>query len=357
MAVILPNLNFELELQGGAERWPRRLLDAVPQLVVLGGPGDVFLSPEPVEVPPALAPGLPRVVALDRASAAELRGQALIPWGASEGARAVAERLGLTLDAPPIEVVRRVNDKAFSHALEARLGVGLPRSTLVASSVDLGLALAAFSPGESAVLKEPLGFGGQGRLLVRGPRLTPAQEAWVAPRLASGPLLVEPWLARVGSYSTQIDVTQGGSVRLVGMLRGMDTAGGRYQGSAVGGIPGAVAGMLATVAVEVGRALAAEGYYGPAGIDAFSWDDGNRRRLRPLVEINARMTFGLVALRWIQRLGGGRGAWELLPPDAERAGPAPSRVRTCAGAIGGRPSHRVGVWHHGNPPPPAARRR
>ena len=55
--------------------------------------------------------------------------------------------------------------------------------------------------------------------------------------------------------------------------------------------------------MEVGEALEQDGYRGPFGIDAFihRLPDGTAR-LHPLGEINARMTFGLVARALVDRV-------------------------------------------------------
>jgi len=45
---------------------------------------------------------------------------------------------------------------------------------------------------------------------------------------------------------------------------------------------------IARVAGHLGPRLEAEGYFGPACFDAFSWRDGDRVRLRSLADLNCR---------------------------------------------------------------------
>jgi hypothetical protein len=60
---------------------------------------------------------------------------------------------------------------------------------------------------------------------------------------------------------------------------------------------------LANTARAAGAALSAAGYRGPFVIDAFLHGTAHHRALHPLCELNARLTFGLVARAWAQRLG------------------------------------------------------
>jgi hypothetical protein len=66
---------------------------------------------------------------------------------------------------------------------------------------------------------------------------------------------------------------------------------------------------LNTVAMQIGTAMRAAGFSGPAGVDAFVYRDANNDlRLKPIVEVNPRFTMGHVALRLTRRVAHGRGA-------------------------------------------------
>jgi hypothetical protein len=59
---------------------------------------------------------------------------------------------------------------------------------------------------------------------------------------------------------------------------------------------------LREAAVAIGQAAAAAGYHGPCGVDAFAFEkEPGRFELRPVVEFNARFTFGTVAIGLLRR--------------------------------------------------------
>jgi hypothetical protein len=65
-------------------------------------------------------------------------------------------------------------------------------------------------------------------------------------------------------------------------------------------------------ATAAGDALRAAGYRGPFSIDAYLWRDADGvLRLQRLSEINARLTFGLVARAAAERERTGGGRFEL----------------------------------------------
>jgi hypothetical protein len=59
---------------------------------------------------------------------------------------------------------------------------------------------------------------------------------------------------------------------------------------------------LAESARHVARRLTAEGYFGPVCQDAFVWNDGGARRLRPLVDLNCRRSMSDGAYRLWRRI-------------------------------------------------------
>ncbi len=173
----------------------------------------------------------------------------------------------------------------------ALLGAGVADSL---SALDGLAAQACPAPEDKWVVKSPFGFAARGRVLGRGPRMDPPSALWASRRFERGErLLFEPWLDVRREYGVQIVVGAEDAVEVVGFSRMLANGAGVSTGFLLGDPPDQRRRTeLASVAVEVGRRLLAEGYRGPANVDALEHSGG----LRPLVEINARYTMGLVAL-------------------------------------------------------------
>lgn len=217
---------------------------------------------------------------------------------------------------PPVELVREVNDKRFSHRLEKRLGIELPHSSILESLDQLRAAV------ENCpypwVLKHPLGFSGRERVVGKAGLLSDSGWGWARRKFSQGwTLLFEPWVDPRQDFSLHFNIERGGICHFLGHCELIGDPSGVYRGNRViaSSRPDATALHWAT---RVAQEVADLGYWGPVGIDAFSGLLEGREVLRPLVEINARYSFGrlTLALRdWIPE------GWSLLwwhPRPADR---------------------------------------
>lgn len=318
-----------------------------PAIAPLGGPEDVILLDGPADLGGLDLAGLPHAVPLVARSGKITRLSRLVAWGATPSAAARARALGLAFEAPPFEVVRRVNSKLWSHEVERALGTALPGAAIVRSVEEAARAVrAAAAP--RWVLKSLFGVAGRGRYLGRGPALGRDAAAWLARRAGrDGAVVFEPWVEVEREFGVEIEVAESGEVRLLGVAESVLDASGHYAGSRIGPAvapePG-LAERLAAVAREVGRRLLAEGYFGPAGIDAFVFRTaGGGLALRPIVEVNARHAMGMIALRFAPLVSpGGAGVWRILAgPLAGKGSVAEAIAR--AGLPGYDPATREGA--------------
>ncbi|AUX39963.1 hypothetical protein SOCE26_013580 [Sorangium cellulosum] len=289
-------LNFDAdeELARPAGYTPRRAVaDRAPELagrvLALLRPGDVVLSPELPS--PLVPPAPPGIAFVGRA------------WCPTPRARRLLGRAGVTpAEAPPLDVLRRVNHRKFC----ADLGQTLPGACYVTTLAELDAAVAEPTPSGHWLLKRPFGFAGRGRRRVARGALPPDVRPWAvaslapAPASAGGPggpgggLQVEPWVERRGDFSLHGHVARGGVVRLGAPCVQRCDAHGAYLGAdraGEGELEGEERRRLVEAALAAGHALAGAGYFGPFGIDAFRWED-ERGGLRwnPRCEINARYT-------------------------------------------------------------------
>ena len=204
-----------------------------------------------------------------------------IPWGLTP---TVKKHLKTPENYPAVKAVRDVNSKVFSHRLEQALGLSLPGSCLITSLDELKLAVHQCP--SDWVLKHPLGVGGRERCLGHQGELLQSAENWVRKRLEAGWTLVfEPWIYNSKEFSYHFDVHQEGGYQYHGHTELWTGNDGSYQGNLVSREenPGAP-----DWADRLCQSISEAGYWGPVGVDSMT--------NRPIMEINARYSFGRMAL-------------------------------------------------------------
>jgi hypothetical protein len=210
-------------------------------------------------------------------------------------------------------IARTVNDRRFAHSLATSLGVALPGARVITSVDELAMHLAAGGAGASPtgawVAKAAWTAAGRDRVRRIGDTLDDATRTRVTRLLAvHGALVFEPWMARTLDVGQGGDVAADGAVTLLPPHRGLVDDGGVIRGIVIddgdaAGLEPAERARLADTARAAGHALAAAGHRGPYVVDAFVHEHAGRRTLHPLCELNARLTFGLVARAWADRRG------------------------------------------------------
>lgn len=357
--LIVGNLDAEADFVAAAG-WPRPGLSkaaaavasaAATLLRVFARPGDTLVLPGHFDTRRmAPVPGLPcpPVIAADDLRAPQSGGEvgarpSVLAWaetihmarlraGAASRAYDRETPAGLARVAPPpcpsadaawqwpvpsAEASRRANDRQLAWQVARDLGCGLPGDHLVRSLDDWRAAVAAIAGPWVAKAR----FAAAGRWRCWGEaQPDPATESAVERLLArQGVLRVEPWCQRVRDVGVVALATDTGTRRIGGHELLVD-ARGRFEGIRVrvsdpreGASVAFMTGLstdhgarLAAVTDDVGAALRRIGYRGPFGIDAWLWrsehDIHHGVRLHPLGEINARMTFGLIAHALVARL-------------------------------------------------------
>ena len=303
MRSILANLLCEDEL---ARRTPsRKTLQTVSGLATLlrvfGRKGDRLWPPAPVDPERVLpVPGLPVLESGPVEPAEELLAWCETPQAAALRKHPRDVNLDLPLHellwhlpVPSPTVVAKVHHRAFHLQVAEELGCALPGARMVESLEELDRILS--SAPSAWVVKAPLSASGRSRYIERkGPLLSDQKSRRTVERLfeAHGPLLFEPWMERTADFGCSALLTESG-LKIVGFHRQMVDIKGQFAGIE---LPAETPEMPVTY---VANALRREGYVGPFGIDAWTYKNG----FNPLGEINARMTFGLVAWALAERLG------------------------------------------------------
>jgi hypothetical protein len=230
------------------------------------------------------------------------------PW------RAPAMRVG----APPRAdarwadpAARAANDRRLALAVAEAHGAALPGQKTIASAGEIDL------PGPW-VCKAPWTAAGRDRCRGAGPP-TPEQRTRIERLIArSGALVLEPWCDRIVDVGVCARVEADGAVTAHPPHGLIADARGGFLGIdlAPPALEPEEQGQLSELVTAAGAALAGLGYAGPFAIDAFAYRDGERRRFRPLCEINARLSFGWIARALAERLGTQRLGFGPPPPGA-----------------------------------------
>ncbi len=190
----------------------------------------------------------------------------------------------------------------------------------------------------NTVLKDPFGTAGMGQLrLEPGRDLTTSEQGWVRKVLTKhGQMMVEPWVMDVDDYSALLMVPRNGSSAVISTTRFFTDMRGQYKGTLLGRMTAAMdpdrrrdleyethglstRKLLPLAGEEAALWLAEQGFYGPAGLDMYTYrlpGQGSKRFLKPAGEINYRFTMGHVAHRLRQFLG--KGVWGIWMPVGSR---------------------------------------
>ena len=282
------------------------------------------------------------------------------PWGWTQ--RVVDDCRAAGLDVPPhpvLDVVRHVNSRRFSCALEREFDCAPSGAVWLESLDTVVTAIHRFAsngaPSPRWVLKADLSNSSRERLLGRGTDFSPRDRTWIETRLETGGLAFEPWLEIVDEVGLQWDVSATGPPMLLGVVPLLADAAGHYRGSVFAADEPVDEDWSA--AIETTRRAAERiqslGYFGPLGIDACRYRTAaGELRFRPLQDINARWTMGRLSVGWQRLIAPGEcGIWRFGPPGAVLRSPPPcvtqplTRVLdTCPPEIDGRPPripHRV----------------
>jgi len=183
---------------------------------------------------------------------------------------------------PTFDVLRRVGSRAFS----ASLGQTMPGAAFVTRLDEARAILRGDpAPGTAWRVKRAYGMAGRGhRIVGRSPR--DEDVAFLAGFVAEGGVQIEPNVRVADEWALHGVIAQGGAARLGVLTRQRTDASGAWL--ATERADDGPRDPIAREAERAARALAEAGYFGPFGVDAFTYDG----TLRARSEINARYSMG-----------------------------------------------------------------
>ncbi|MBG9791847.1 hypothetical protein ABD76_04745 [Paenibacillus dendritiformis] len=222
-----------------------------------------------------------------------------LPWAVYAvipSAAALARRYGDAARVPAADIAGRVNSKAYSHRLAARLGWNPPGHLAEDADEAMRIGTELLREAGKLVLKDPYGVSGSGNLAADSAPLLKRLIGYIRDQQRAGKrvqLLLEPWLEKEIDFSCHLQIAADGAVSLLGVQQ-MVNRGHNYGGSHAAEPELAdrlnASGYFAAME-QLAGCLYEEGYFGPVCVDSMLLADG---RVHPVVEINARHSMGLL---------------------------------------------------------------
>ncbi|PUA36331.1 hypothetical protein C8Z91_23210 [Paenibacillus elgii] len=219
----------------------------------------------------------------------------LSPYAVTEEAQEYAGKVAFANPLPDLAVVKRVNSKLYHHRLLEDTGLrtyGTPAMS-VEDVEQYGTEL--LSKG-AFLIKDPFGVSGKGNLLIESPSLLKRIVSYLRKQEEAGSqtlFLLEPLLPKAADFSSQWLLEPDGTRQLISVQRMMNRQqnyGGSVTAEAAFVNSLEQKGYFSMLEAAL-HELYLDGYFGYVCFDSMLLEDGE---LVPIVEINARMSMGLI---------------------------------------------------------------
>lgn len=225
-----------------------------------------------------------------------------VAWSPTPRALALLRAAGARpIETPAVEVLRTVNSRPFAAALRAEHAPSSFEKHVVAA-LDGALAQLTRPAALGWLVRRCFGAAGRGRRRIASGAPDAGELAWLVASLRTGPLVIEPWVEVTREFTRSGWVAPDGSVSISSPCLQAVSASGAWTATERDETHETRRDedrQLAEMFERAGRTLAANGYFGPFGIDAYRHRAGDGREvLNPLSEINARFT-----MDWATALG------------------------------------------------------
>ncbi|MFH8408907.1 ATP-grasp domain-containing protein [Streptomyces sp. NPDC018019] len=241
--------------------------------------------------------------ALQAALAQAGDGPMLYAHGVSGVEEELAERTGLPLAHPTAAVCKAVNSKIYSRRVADELGIRQARGWACDTVVELTRAVDEarhlLAEGRKLVLKDAYGVSGKGIMVIESERRLDRVHRMVLARAETAGsdragLVLEEWVTKQTDLNYQVTVGRDGSVRF-DFVKEAITENGTHKGHRMPArLTAAQLDAITDAGLRIGARLAADGYFGVAGMDALLLPDGS---VFPVIEINARNNMSTYQVR------------------------------------------------------------
>ena len=195
---------------------------------------------------------------------------------------------------PALEALLLANSRAFASSL----GTTLPGASFVTSEDEARALLGTAPPPALAVtwrVKRNFGMAGRGQRIVTGRAPTEPELAFVRAGLAEGGVQIEPNVTLVAEFAIHGFLAPEGALALGPVVKQRCDARGAWVSTER--VEPGEAPDLVSEAKRVARALNTAHYFGPFGVDAYTYRllGQDTTALQPRSEVNARYTMGFAS--------------------------------------------------------------
>lgn len=317
------NADFDLSLSGSAapgEAPDTAYLREMPWHFLFAADHDeslILTVPLPPDFPAYIATkglGLPRVAL----HPAFTRAAEFIPFGWNAQALDLAARYARPPRPPELAAVKTANARAFALDLEREWFPDDCRGRLFSDLASMNGFLASRPASEAWVAKGEHGYAGTANLRLPGGAPSEAESLRLEQLFSShGRVVLEPWHERLSDLAILFAVSQEGEAEDFRGHRLLNSRDGAFLGVEISPErmpPTPWTDELRKHARRLAQALAQSGYFGPVGVDAYVHGAPDAPRLRPLVDINARLSMAMPAHGLARRLPGRFVRWSWHKP-------------------------------------------
>lgn len=227
-------------------------------------------------------------------------------WGWNEESVQVLTSYNAECVHPPLDAVKRVNGRDFS-SLAAR-DLRLPGAGKILRSSAECKAYLAEEQMRPLLFKPMHGSSGSGFMTAGETGISERMRAQIMQMCDNGGAVAEPKFSRERDFGVNFTVAADGGFSLESIHQAHISPSGKFTGiytaDDIFHPEEQIEDTLYATAERISGFLHKAGYFGPAGIDAFTYFDGQCVKLNPMCEINARLSMGRVARSCRDILGG-----------------------------------------------------
>ncbi len=194
-----------------------------------------------------------------------------------------------------LDAIKKANDKLTLLTVEPTQNT-LPYSRKLRTMHDLHDALAS-PPPHGWIIKHPFGVSGRDRIVGKGPTIENRHQRWAEKNFASGDaLLFEPFIDIRKETSWHFELSPTGDITTQGKCTILVDSQGTHRGHIIQSQDLKHTHPPEIILTTLKNLYTQTGYHGPLSTDGFTGHLDGQRIERHISEINARITFGRVAI-------------------------------------------------------------